>query len=111
MDELAVIVKAHSFISKISSLKVPVVLEDYLAQVNAVMSIDDSLGADESGMCVTNNGRHCIFFNGKDTSERQRFTVCHELGHIVLGLPSSHADGFNLYSYRRRDQNEIWCDV
>jgi hypothetical protein len=111
MDELAVIVKAHSFIGKVRSLKAPVVLQDYLAEATAVMSVDNSLGADEAGMCMSKNGQHFIFVNGNDTPERQRFTVCHELGHIILGLPSNHADGFNLYSYRRRDQNEIWCDV
>lgn len=111
MDELAVIVKAQSFISKVKSLKVPIVLEDYLAEAKAVMTVVNNLAQDEAGMCMSKDGQHFIFVNGKDTPERQRFTVCHELGHIVLGLPSTHANGFNLYSYRQRDPNEILCDV
>jgi len=111
MDELAVIIKAHSFISKVKALRIPVVLEDYLAQANAGMSVDMSLSLNEAGMCMSKNGRHFIFVNGNDTPERQRFTICHELGHIVLGLPSNHANGFDLYSYRRRDANEVQCDV
>lgn len=111
MDELAVIVKAQAFISKVKRLKPPVDLQGYLVEAKANMRVDNGLGNDQSGMCMSKNGRHFIFVNGNDTPERQRFTVCHELGHIVLGLPSNHANDFDFQSYRRRDPNEILCDI
>jgi hypothetical protein len=42
--------------------------------------------------------------------ERWRYTACHELGHIVLGLPSEHKLG-PWWSYAKRSPNEVLCDV
>ncbi len=36
------------------------------------------------------SGKRYICVNGNDREERQRFTICHEIAHIVLGLPSEH---------------------
>jgi hypothetical protein len=48
--------------------------------------------------------------NSLETEERQRFTVCHEIAHIVLGLESSH-DEVPSWSYAKRHPNEIACDT
>ena len=37
------------------------------------------------GFTVMHRGVPYVFYNGKTTAGRQRFTVAHELGHIVLG--------------------------
>ena len=54
--------------------------------------------------------KHYICVNAKDREERQRFTACHELAHIVLGLPSEHKE-LPWWSYAKRSPNEIFCDV
>lgn len=40
---------------------------------------------DNSGLSVIIGGQPVIFVNKNDSVERQRFTVAHELGHIILG--------------------------
>ena len=57
-----------------------------------------------------NSGKHYIRVNGKDSDERQNFTACHEIAHIVLGLPSDHKE-LPWWSYAKRSPNEIACDV
>lgn len=48
--------------------------------------------------------------NSLETDERQRFTVCHEIAHIVLDLESSHEE-VPSWSYVKRHPNEITCDT
>lgn len=40
---------------------------------------------DRDGYCAIHFGKPRIFVSGKSAPERQRFTVAHELGHILLG--------------------------
>jgi hypothetical protein len=52
--------------------------------------------------------------NGQHTLERQRFTILHEIAHIVLGLPSIHDSILKsavLMSYARRPPEEVCCDA
>lgn len=48
--------------------------------------------------------------NSLETEERQRFTICHEIAHIVLDLESSHEE-VPSWSYAKRHPNEIACDT
>ena len=49
------------------------------------------MAPDEAGACFPMaNGSYRICVNANDRVERRRFTVCHEIGHIVLGLKSDH---------------------
>lgn len=70
----------------------------------------DQNAADEAGYCFQNNGKHFICTNANDRTERQRFTVCHEIAHIVLGLPSQHGAS-PWWSYEKRPLAEVLCDV
>lgn len=38
-----------------------------------------------SGFCICSGGRHSIFFDDTVQVPELRFTIAHELGHIVLG--------------------------
>lgn len=38
---------------------------------------------------VTNNGQHVIVVNDKFPNDRKRFTLAHELGHVIMHLPYS----------------------
>lgn len=52
---------------------------------------------------------YIITVNESESEERQRFSICHEIGHIVLGLPTAHAEQRS-WSYVKRHINEIMCD-
>jgi Zn-dependent peptidase ImmA (M78 family) len=71
----------------------------------------EDLGKGESGYTITKpNGKHIIIVNELETEERQRFTICHEVAHIVLNLPSNHQE-VPSWSYAKRHPNEIACDT
>src|ERR1700688_196376 len=110
MDEFRAILKAREFVRKVKPASIPVPLEIYVREVGAVIRPQTDLGADEAGYCFQNNGKHFICTNANDRLERQRFTVCHELAHIVLGLPSQHGSS-PWWSYAKRPFAEVLCDV
>lgn len=110
MDEVAVRQKARSFIARIDLTTIRDDLSPYLAAANAKLRAEE-LAVGESGFTVTKaSGRSIVTVNGQETRERQRFTICHEIAHIVLGLPSSHEE-VPAWSYAKRHINEIACDT
>ncbi len=110
MDEFTVILKARELVRKISPKTARVAVEDYVKEVGAILHVDDTLGPQEAGWTFVKDGRHYICVNGNDRQERQRFTVCHEIAHIVTGLPSEH-ETHPSGTYAARSPNEILCDV
>jgi hypothetical protein len=72
--------------------------------------VERDLALDEPGWSFENSGKHYICVNGKDSDERRNFTACHEIAHIVLGLPSDH-QAMPWWSYAKRSPNEVACDV
>lgn len=110
MDELSVVLKARELINKVGPSTIPVSIKSYVDHVGAVLHVDENLGADEAGYAFEKDGKLHICINGKDSEERQRFTACHEVAHIALGIPSDHA-GLPWWSYAKRSPNEIACDV
>jgi hypothetical protein len=73
--------------------------------------VKEELGEGESGYTLTKpNGKHVITVNSLESDERQRFTICHEVAHIALNLPSSH-DEVPSWSYAKRHPNEVACDT
>lgn len=63
-----------------------------------------------SGIAVIKNGVPRIYFNPIDHSNRQRFTIAHELGHHVLGHTKDgemHRDNVESYSSGTRNIQEI----
>lgn len=59
-------------------------------------------------------GRNLLFVSSSDSPERQRFTVLHELAHIVLDLPSNQCAtdvDFGMFSYAARPPEEVVCDT
>lgn len=110
MDEFQAILKAREFVRRVNPATFPVPVEMYVQEVGAVIRPQSDLGPDEAGYCFQNNGRHFICTNANDRLERQRFTVCHELAHILLGLTSQHGSS-PWWSYAKRPLAEILCDV
>lgn len=110
MDELWVRQKARGFVAKVALPPVFGDLTPYLDAINARLRHEE-LGQGESGYTITKpNGRHIVTVNSTETLERQRFTICHEIAHIVLELPSSHEE-VPSWSYAKRHPNEVACDT
>ena len=110
MDEFQVVLKARELVRRVKPTAIPVPVELYAQEVGAVIRPQDDMEADEAGYCFESNGKRFICTNAKDRPERQRFTVCHEVAHLWLGLPSQHGTG-PWWSYAKRPLAEILCDV
>ena len=91
LDEFTVVMKARAFVRKANPVAVPVSLDAYLKEAKAVLRQETDMAPDEAGSCFCGgDGTHYICVNANDRPERQRFTVCHEIAHIVLKLRSDH---------------------
>lgn len=110
MDEFGAVLKARELVRKVNPTVIPVPIESYIAEVQAVLRRETDLSADEPGWSFGSNGKYYICLNANDREERQRFTACHEIAHKVLGLPSDH-QGMPWWSYAKRPAAEIFCDV
>jgi Zn-dependent peptidase ImmA (M78 family) len=110
MDEADVRQKARAFVAKVDVSGIRADLTPYVVAADAKVKKDE-LGEGESGYTMTKpNGKHVITVNSLETEERQRFTICHEIAHIVLDLESSHEE-VPSWSYAKRHPNEIACDT
>lgn len=110
MDDADVRQKARVFIAKVDISNINEDLSSYVSAANAKVK-QEMLGEGESGYTITKpNGKHIITVNSIESDERQRFTICHEIAHIVLGLKSSHEE-IPSWSYAKRHPNEISCDT
>lgn len=90
-DEFSVVLKAREFVRKANVTAIPAPLEPYLAAARATVREMADMAAGEAGTCFPMaDGSYRICINANDRIERRRFTVCHEIGHIVLGLKSNH---------------------
>ena len=90
-DEFTATLKARRFVARVNPTSVPVPMEAYLAEAGAVLKRKRDLGSDEAGWSFPAKGKLYIVVNASDQEERQRFTICHEIAHSVLGVPSDHS--------------------
>lgn len=110
MDEADVQQRARTFVAGVDCSNIQNDLSVYLVAANAKLRKEE-LESGESGFTVTkSSGKHIITVNSRETHERQRFTICHEIAHIVLGLTSNHKE-VPSWAYAKRDANEIACDT
>lgn len=110
MDEADIQQKARAFVASVDTSNIQNDLSSYLHRANATLKKDE-LDKDESGFTVTrSNGQHIITVNSLESEERQRFTICHEIAHIELGLESQHNE-LPSWSYAKRHINEVMCDT
>lgn len=110
MNQLTIALKAREFIREFELDEVPAPVEAYAEHASAGIRIDFDLADDESGYTMQHGSRIQIHVNGNHSQERQRFTICHELGHIVLGLRTEH-ENCGWWSYKGRPENEVFCDI
>jgi Zn-dependent peptidase ImmA (M78 family) len=110
MDEFMAITRARALVRWVNPATARAPIEAYVKEIGAKLRIETNLGTDEPGYSTLINGTHFICVNGNDPEPRRRFTICHEIAHIVLGLPSEH-ETTPWWSYAKRSPNEICCDV
>jgi len=109
MDESEVQQKARQFVARVDTSNIQKDLFAYLNEINAKVRYEE-LADGESGYTLEIKGQPRITINLLEKEERQRFTICHEIAHIVLGLPSHH-DDVPSWAYAKRDFNETLCDM
>ena len=110
MEETDVHQKARAFVASVDTSNIQDDLSAYLEKADAKLKKED-LGDGESGFTITKgNGQHIITVNSIEPEERQRFTICHEIAHIIMKLPSDHQE-LPSWSYAKRDINEVMCDI
>ncbi|WP_017167408.1 ImmA/IrrE family metallo-endopeptidase [Xanthomonas phaseoli] len=110
MDEAGVRQLARRFVANLDISSIRDDLSPYLIAANAKLR-REPLDEGESGYTVPGkNGKSVITVNELESVERQRFTICHEIAHVVLGLPSKHEE-VPQWGYAKRDPNEVFCDV
>ena len=110
MDEFSVVLRARTFVRETGSFGLPPSVEAYVQQIGGVLRHEADLPDDEPGYSFESNGKHFVCVNEKDSEERRRSTACHEIAHIVLGLPSDHSS-MPWWSYAKRPKNGVLCDV
>ncbi len=114
MDEFTVVMRARDFVRQANIESVPVDLNRYLSMAGAQLKVRTEMRDEEAGQTMPLSDHYLICVNGNHSNERQRFTILHEIAHIVLDLPSTHGDSLDvnsLGSYERRPREEILCDV
>lgn len=110
IDELDIRQKASHFMVGLDLSGIDKDLSVYVKKVNAKLSAEE-MGEGESGYTLTRrDGKSSIVVNELERRERQRFTICHEVAHLVLGLHSNHKEA-PAWAYAKRDDNEIACDI
>lgn len=87
-----VIERARQFVKRVGVDEIPVDVSRFARAVNAEIKIDHTMGETEPGSAVALNDSLIIVVNGNDREERRRFTILHEIAHIVLELPSQHGE-------------------
>jgi Zn-dependent peptidase ImmA (M78 family) len=92
MDEAEVQQRARMFVASVDISGIQNDLSAYVVAANAKLKTDE-LDEGESGFTITkSSGQHIITVNSLEPEQRQRFTICHEIAHIVLELPSHHQE-------------------
>lgn len=109
LDENSVILKARKFLKECNIDSAPIEINKYLNAVNAEIHFEDFSNDNESGQTTHIKGIPHIFVNSNHSNERQRFTILHELGHIILGIKSDHSHSISFGS--QRPEEEKLCDI
>jgi Zn-dependent peptidase ImmA (M78 family) len=110
IDEVAIRTKARQFMVGLDLSNIDKDLSVYTRKANAKLDTEE-MGEGQSGYTMTKrDGSSFIIVNELERLERQRFSICHEVAHIVLGLKSDHKET-PAWSYAKRDENEIACDI
>ena len=115
MEENTAILRARRFLQQHGIISAPVDVMALAAAAGFEIKFKD-LPDGEAGSTLQRGDRRIILVNENEPSQRQRFTILHEIAHHVLVLPSVHGkanapvdEAFNGQS--KRPPEEVACDV
>jgi len=108
VDEFTAISRAREFVRKVNSDAVPVSVEAYAKELGAKLKYESDMKDGEDGCSTELNGKLIIAVNARTLPQRQRYTICHEIAHAVLGLPTEHEGASGSW---RKHPNEVLCDT
>lgn len=109
--------QAQAILAQYWNRQIPVDPSDLAMRLGADVIADSSMiWTDLSGRFDFENGRPTIRFNPDDAWVRQRFTIAHELGHMVLNHGRSMRDNSANYSataegYKEREANAFAAEL
>ena len=109
LDELFIATKAREFVRLCGPLPLPVSVDKYAAQIDGVVTAETLEDNEDAWSFRESSGKYRICVNCAHNSTRQRFSVCHEVAHVVLEVESDHSSPS--WSYSRRPPGEVACDV
>ena len=109
MDELAVAMKAREFVRLCGPLALPVSVNTYAAEIGGVVKSEALEENEDAWSFRDKDGKYHICINCAHNATRQRFSVCHEVAHVVLDIASDHSNPS--WSYSRRPPGEVACDI
>lgn len=109
MTEFEAELRARRFVQEATITAVPIDIATYLRGFSGKILLDE-LEPNEAGYTMVTAKGPLITLSAADRAARRRFTACHEVGHLVLRLPSEHGT-CDQWSYARRPPNEVCCDV
>lgn len=109
MEEAEVVQRARAFLGQVGAVPVGDDLKPYAIALGAKIKFEE-LDEGESGYTLSRSGKHVITVNSLESLQRQRFTICHEIAHIALELPSDHNE-VPSWAFAKRHINEIFCDL
>lgn len=95
---------ARNFIKKSKIKDPPINLKDIFKNLDSEIKVNGKDLGSEDGFSI---GSNLITYNSISPRVRQRFTVAHELGHIVLG----HNNRSRIIDFGSKDINEQQANV
>jgi Zn-dependent peptidase ImmA (M78 family) len=109
LDELAIAMKAREFVTRCEPSALPVSVDASAVQIGDVVAEDTLEENEDAWSFRDSHGKYRICVNCTHNARRQRFSVCHEVAHMVLEIASDHANPS--WSYARRPPGEVARDV
>ncbi len=80
--------KAYTILKHAKMFKCPVDVEK-LADFYSIYIIKEDMDDHVSGLCYTKNDKEFVGVNSAHSPKRQRFTIAHEIGHLILHFPKN----------------------
>lgn len=109
LDELGIAMKAREFIRLCGPSALPVSVDSYAAQIDGIVTEEELEGNEDAWSFRDPAGKFRICVNCAHNARRRRFSVCHEVAHVVLDIAADHTTPS--WSYARRPPGEVACDV
>lgn len=97
--------KAAELLQKANVVEPPVPVDDLAVQAGATIRYGRLEGA-LSGMLYRAGDESIIGINSAHAHVRQRFSIAHELGHLVMHEPDLRIDEHNFVVFRDRDSSK-----